>query len=61
MATAADEAERIELKLDLIRQTEAAYLVSDGDTSVWLPKVQASYDGECFYMPQWLALEKGLV
>jgi hypothetical protein len=51
----------VELYLELIHQTEKAYLVSDGDNNIWLPKSQVEYDGEEFSIPEWLAIDKGLV
>lgn len=53
--------ERVELKLDLIRETREAYLLSDGDKSVWLPRSQVHYDGDAFYVPEWLAKKEGFV
>lgn len=53
--------ERVELKLDIKQETDKAYLVSDGDVTVWLAKSQVNYDGDEFSVPEWLAKEKGLV
>lgn len=45
------------------RETEKAYHFYDGTTKVWLPKSQCEWDGEekTMTMPEWLALEKGLI
>ena len=49
-------------------ETESAYLVFDGANEVWIPKSQVkekrqigkSSDYE-FIIPEWLALEKGII
>lgn len=47
-------------------ETEAAILLNDGDTEVWLPKSQIEYDMPNKYnqttveIPEWLAIEKEL-
>lgn len=59
----------VELELLWKGQTEAAYLVEDEDEKdVWLPKsrVELETGSEineacCFLIPEWLAIEKGLV
>ena len=56
----------ITLELHLKNETEKAYLVSDGKTTAWIPKSQCEMaEGlgvACeFQMPEWLAVEKGLV
>lgn len=59
--------DEIEITLDVMRETEKAYLVSDGDTECWIPKSQVS-DMELLrdttyavLMPEWLAHDKGLI
>lgn len=55
---------------ELIRETEAAYLINDGHEDIWLPKSQMEdeeldvKDGVVylhFCIPEWLALEKGMI
>jgi len=48
--------------------TDAAILLADGDFEVWLPLSQIEYDNDIdvgdvtfVYVPEWLALEKGLI
>lgn len=58
-----------DLEVFLHHQTDRAYLVSlDGDKSdaVWLPKSQCEINGpvetySTLTLPEWLALEKGLL
>lgn len=54
----------------VVKETERAYLVDVGKTKsgneklpdlVWLPKSQCDWDGEEMQLPEWLAMEKGLV
>lgn len=44
-------------------ETERAYRFYDGKTMVWLPKSQCEWDDQSHVMtmPEWLALEKGLI
>ncbi len=62
-----NEAINIEITVDILRETDAAILVSDGDREVWLPKSQIEYSGDpgdesvCVEIPEWLAEEKGLI
>jgi hypothetical protein len=43
--------------------TDAAWRFYDGAKTVWLPKSQSQWDedGKVMTMPEWLAIEKGLV
>lgn len=51
----------ITVSVKLKHETAAAYLVNGGDKDVWVPKSQCEYsDGE-LQLPEWLALEKGLI
>jgi len=60
-----------ELTVEIERETAAAYLVHDGNISVWLPKsliyrieILDSPTPEEFRkitIPEWLALKKGLI
>lgn len=48
--------------LDLIRTTDEAYLVSNGDREFWLPKSQATDNEDgTFDVEEWLAYKEGLV
>ncbi len=60
----------VEVEAEIKRQTEKAYLIDHGgDEEVWLPKSQVSHsapDSErsnlrVFLVPEWLAIDKGLV
>lgn len=60
--------EDVEVVAELKRETPAAYGVVIEDDSfegeaeiIWLPKSQVTKDGNTFYVPEWLAIEKGLV
>ena len=59
-----------EIELDLLwkAETAAAYLVTDNDVTVWLPKSQVDVEESAelhevctFLVPEWLATEKGLI
>ena len=45
------------------RRTELAVLWYDGDREAWLPLalVEVAEDGESVMVPEWLAIERGLV
>ena len=46
----------------LKHETESAYLVNDGDKDYWLPKKLTEDNGDgTFTIPEWLAVEKGIV
>jgi len=58
------------MKLDLVDidggiqyETEKAYLFTDGEHTVWLPKSQCEWDEQDkkMTMPVWLAMEKALI
>lgn len=60
----------IELELEIQAETEAAYKVANDTYTVfaWLPKSQIEWEGEpdvgdtcSFIVPEWLAIDKGLV
>jgi hypothetical protein len=61
----------IDVVLDVIREKADAFLVSDGDREVWLPKSQIGNadaiegfgpaENVTFVLPEWLATEKGLI
>jgi hypothetical protein len=66
-------AEPVELKLNWVHETAAAYGVTEDDPDdpvVWLPKSQCEVDRSTasglgnvctFTVPEWLAIDKGLV
>lgn len=51
----------IDLAGEVQGETAAAYRFFDGDKVVWLPKSQVEWDGEVMTVPEWLALDKGLI
>jgi hypothetical protein len=52
----------IEIAGELRRETEKAYLLFDGSKEVWLAKALCEWDGDgIMQMPEWLALERGLI
>ncbi len=56
----------VDVTVKLKHETKAAWLVSDGDRDVWLPKSQCELehgkDMVCIVtMPEWLAVEKELI
>lgn len=58
----------VEIAVEIRLETDRAFLVFDGKTEAWIPKSQVSDqsesdDGtiETIFIPEWLALEKGLI
>lgn len=61
----------LEICLEIRRETDGAYLVSDGTAeSVFIPKSEIAIDGDgsegagdtvVFVMPEWLAIKKNFV
>lgn len=52
----------IEVEITVLHETEKAYLVTnDGDNKVWLSKSICEIDGSVLQIPEWLALDKGLI
>jgi hypothetical protein len=46
----------------LKHETEKAFLVTDGTKDYWLPKGMTENNGDgTFTIPEWLAVEKGIV
>jgi hypothetical protein len=46
----------------LKHETDAAFLVNDGDKDYWLPKKLTEDNGDgTFTIPEWMAIEKGIV
>lgn len=47
---------------ELKHKTDRAYLVNDGDKDFWLPKQFTENNGDgTFTIPEWLAIDKGIV
>jgi hypothetical protein len=53
----------IEIAGELRHETEKAYLLFDGDKEVWIPKNIGEWDAhsKTMQMPEWFALQKGLI
>lgn len=52
----------IEIEAKLRRETDKAFLLYDGKKEVWVPRAQVEdNDDGTFSMPEWLALDKGLI
>ena len=53
----------VEVSGQVVGETEKAFRFYDGNSTVWLPKSQVEWDAETKEMtiPEWLALEKGLI
>ena len=52
----------VEIEGEVVRETERAWLIDvDGD-EIWLPKsICTDNEDGTFTVPEWLAIEKGLV
>jgi len=58
--------DQVYICVEFLRDSGRAIKVSDGNVEEWLPKPQIEYDGEpgdtiTVTMPNWLALDKGLI
>jgi len=57
----------IEIAIEVRARTDKALMVFDGKTECWIPRSQISdYSGEenspeTIFIPEWLALNKGLI
>lgn len=52
----------IDIAAEIRAETDKAWLLFDGDQSVWVPKSQVERnDDGTFGMPEWLAHDKGLI
>lgn len=52
----------VDIEATLKHETDAAYLVNDGETDAWLPKSLTENNGDgTFTIPEWLGIDKGLV
>ena len=51
------------MELDLLHETDLAFLLSDGgDIEEWMPKSMVEDNGDgTFAMPEWLALKRGFI
>lgn len=62
MARHTGRSDLVDIKAELIHETEKAYLINDGDREVWIPKSQVEFDGDrTFTMKERLAKEKWLI
>ena len=51
-----------DFEAELKHETANAYLVNDGDNDYWLPKKLIENNGDgTFTIPEWLAVDKGIV
>jgi len=50
-----------DVDVDLVHETDVAYLVAVGEWKVWVPKSRCEYDDGTLTAPKWLLLEKGLI
>ena len=52
----------VDIAAELRAMTDRAYLIFDGDQECWLPMSQCEMNEDgTFTMPEWLALNKGLI
>lgn len=51
----------IEIACIIKYQTEKAVLINDGDKDVWLPLSKVDVSENEVSLPEWLALDKGLI
>ncbi len=58
----------VEVECSVVRETDHAWLIDNGSHQVWVPTSQISETDEdtagkviSVYLPEWLAIEKGLV
>lgn len=60
---AASISDLVDIGGEVRAETEKAYRFFDGTRTVWLPKSQCEWDetDKTMAMPEWLAMEKGLV
>lgn len=56
----ASEAKLVDMDAEIVRETEAAWLLNDGFKQAWVPKSQVEDNGDgTFTMPSWLHEAKG--
>ena len=53
----------IDIAGELRHETDKAFLLFDGDKEVWVPKSHGEWDpyNRVMQMPEWMALQKGLL
>lgn len=52
----------IDIAVEVRRETDKAWLLSDGDREEWVPKSQVEDNGDgTFTMPEWLAQDRGFI
>lgn len=53
----------VDISGEIRGETSAAYRFYDGTQTVWLPKSQVEWDADRkqMAMPEWLAMDKGLI
>lgn len=52
----------VDIDAELRKETEKAFLIFDGKKAAWVPKSLVEDNGDgTFTMPEWLALDKGLI
>lgn len=56
-----DDDERVEVKVEVVREGRAAFLISDGTQTHWIARADCYYDGDTFYLAKRRARELGLV
>jgi hypothetical protein len=67
MATVMARNDDVEITVEIVKETDMAYLVKDGDVEVWLPKSQIRGEEDLqggiveLIIPEWLAEEKDLI
>lgn len=59
----AGRSDLIDVAVELRAETEKAWQVFDGTRSSWVPKSQAEFDQVSGVptLPEWLAIEKGMI
>ena len=59
----ASETVEIPGEVDTVNSTTDAYLFTDGNSTVWLPRSQCEWDPDAreMTMPEWLAIDRGLM
>jgi hypothetical protein len=56
------DAKLFDFAAELKHETANAFLVTDGDKDYWLPKKLTENNGDgTFTLPEWMAIEKGIV
>jgi hypothetical protein len=51
----------VDIACEIRAETECAVQVSDGTIKVWLPKSLVEIEDGAVAIPEWLALERGLI